>query len=46
MGYCPQPYALLKTLNAYEHLSIFARIRGIPKENIQQEVEKWIDRLR
>ncbi|XP_058807217.1 retinal-specific phospholipid-transporting ATPase ABCA4-like [Phymastichus coffea] len=45
MGYCPQNEALIKTLNAYDHLYLFARLRGVADRKIDREVAKWIDRL-
>ena len=45
MGYCPQNDALIKSLNAYDHLRLFARLRGIPEDQVEREVKEWIDRL-
>ncbi|XP_018365508.1 PREDICTED: retinal-specific ATP-binding cassette transporter-like [Trachymyrmex cornetzi] len=45
MGYCPQTDALIPSLNAFDHLRLFARLRGIPKVNVELEVNKWINRL-
>lgn len=45
LGYCPQTDALIDNLNSLEHLYLFARIRGIPEDRIESEVNKWIDRL-
>ncbi|EFN83263.1 ATP-binding cassette sub-family A member 3 [Harpegnathos saltator] len=45
MGYCPQTDALIPSLNAFDHLRLFARLRGIPKLNVELEVNKWINRL-
>lgn len=45
MGYCPQTSALINSLNARDHLRLFAMIRGVPKEQVHLEVEKWINRL-
>ncbi|XP_014231053.1 ATP-binding cassette sub-family A member 3-like isoform X1 [Trichogramma pretiosum] len=45
MGYCPQNDAIVKCLNAYDHLRLFARLRGIPESQVENEVKKWIDRL-
>ncbi|XP_011706067.1 PREDICTED: ATP-binding cassette sub-family A member 3-like, partial [Wasmannia auropunctata] len=33
MGYCPQTDALIPSLNSFDHLRLFARLRGIPKSN-------------
>ncbi|KAF7990499.1 hypothetical protein HCN44_000304 [Aphidius gifuensis] len=45
MGYCPQHDALIETLNAWDHLYLFARLRGIPESQIKSSVEGWIKRL-
>lgn len=45
MGYCPQTNALINSLNAFDHLRLFAKLRGIPPEKVDLEVNKWIDRL-
>lgn len=45
MGYCPQTNALLNSLNAFDHLRLFALLRGIPKSKVDLEVNKWINRL-
>ena len=45
MGYCPQQDAIIDKLNAWEHLYLFARLRGIPRMEVQAAVEKWILKL-
>lgn len=45
MGYCPQTDALIPSLNTFDHLRLIARLRGIPKSNVELEVNKWINRL-
>ncbi|XP_076173170.1 ATP-binding cassette sub-family A member 17 isoform X2 [Ptiloglossa arizonensis] len=45
MGYCPQTDALLSSLNSFDHLRLFALLRGIPKSKVDLEVNKWINRL-
>lgn len=45
MGYCPQTDALLNSLNSFDHLRLFALLRGIPKSKVDLEVNKWINRL-
>ncbi|XP_015178503.1 PREDICTED: ATP-binding cassette sub-family A member 1-like [Polistes dominula] len=45
MGYCPQTDALINSLNSFDHLRLFARLRGIPPNKIDLEVNKWIVRL-
>ncbi|XP_046465259.1 phospholipid-transporting ATPase ABCA3 isoform X1 [Neodiprion pinetum] len=46
IGYCPQINALIPSFNAYEHLLLFARLRGVPKAEVDSEVQLWIDKLR
>ncbi|KAI4504278.1 hypothetical protein M0802_000749 [Mischocyttarus mexicanus] len=45
MGYCPQTDALISSLNSFDHLRLFARLRGIPPDKVDSEVNKWIVRL-
>ncbi|XP_076395704.1 phospholipid-transporting ATPase ABCA3 isoform X2 [Megachile rotundata] len=45
MGYCPQTDALLNSLNSFDHLRLFALLRGIPRSKVDLEVNKWINRL-
>ncbi|XP_076238688.1 ATP-binding cassette sub-family A member 17 isoform X2 [Calliopsis andreniformis] len=45
MGYCPQTDALLNSLNSFDHLRLFALLRGISKSKVDLEVNKWINRL-
>ncbi|XP_044010322.1 ATP-binding cassette sub-family A member 17-like [Aphidius gifuensis] len=45
MGYCPQHDALIEPLNAWDHLYLFARLRGIPESQIKLSVEGWIKQL-
>ncbi|XP_076762980.1 ATP-binding cassette sub-family A member 17 [Xylocopa sonorina] len=45
MGYCPQTDALLTSLNSFDHLRLFATLRGIPRSKVDLEVNKWINRL-
>lgn len=45
MGYCPQNDALITSLNSYDHLRLFARLRGIPENKIEHEIQLWIQRL-
>ncbi|XP_065191638.1 phospholipid-transporting ATPase ABCA3-like [Sycon ciliatum] len=53
IGYCPQFDALCEKLTAYELLTMYARLRGIPEERIsplvdnavkQLNLTKWADR--
>ena len=45
LGYCPQFDALIDTLTAREHLVLFARIKGVPEEIMDDYVEHLILRL-
>jgi ATP-binding cassette subfamily A (ABC1) protein 3 len=45
LGYCPQFDALIDTLTAREHLTLFARIKGVPEEIIVDYVEHLIIKL-
>ncbi|XP_017876215.1 ABC transporter A family member 1-like [Ceratina calcarata] len=45
MGYCPQTNAMLNSLNSFDHLRLFAMLRGIPRCKVDLEVNKWINRL-
>lgn len=40
MGYCPQFDALLENLTAKEHLNLYAAIKGIPSNMIDELVQK------
>ncbi|XP_043460752.1 phospholipid-transporting ATPase ABCA1-like [Leptopilina heterotoma] len=46
MGYCPQNSALLESLNSEDHLELFALLRGVPRDQVKSEVDKWIKRLK
>jgi len=45
IGYCPQFDALIGTLTAREHLELFARIKGVPKESLKSYVDTLLERL-
>ncbi|KAL7306042.1 hypothetical protein TKK_0001506 [Trichogramma kaykai] len=45
LAYCPQNNAHIDSLNAHDHLRLFARLRGIPENNIDAEVKKCIEKL-
>ncbi|XP_046753811.1 phospholipid-transporting ATPase ABCA7-like [Diprion similis] len=45
MGYCPQTDALIPCLNAVEQLTLFAHLRGVPKQQVESEVCSWINKL-
>lgn len=42
VGYCPQFNAISGPLNCKEHLDLYARIKGIPKELIAAMTEKML----
>ena len=42
IGYCPQFDALLDLLTAEETLQLFARLRGVPKRNLDRHVTRLI----
>lgn len=43
IGYCPQNDGLIDFLTGRQSLCLFAAIRGIPYENIRDEVDRWLD---
>jgi len=45
VGYCPQFDALIDNLTGREHLCLFARIKGIPKTQLYEYVQKIIEKL-
>ncbi|XP_025412978.1 ABC transporter A family member 1-like isoform X2 [Sipha flava] len=45
IGYCPQHDALWSSLTIREHLNIYATIRGITKNQIQNIIDKYIEGL-
>uniref|UniRef100_A0A0C9RSV5 ABCA3_2 protein n=1 Tax=Fopius arisanus TaxID=64838 RepID=A0A0C9RSV5_9HYME len=45
MGYCPQQDAIIDTLNTWDHLYLFARLRGVPANQVHDTVKKWIGKL-
>ena len=45
IGYCPQFDALLDRLTGREHLTLFARLRGIPEAHIKGVVDRQVERL-
>uniref|UniRef100_A0A4W3GUN1 ATP-binding cassette sub-family A member 1-like n=1 Tax=Callorhinchus milii TaxID=7868 RepID=A0A4W3GUN1_CALMI len=45
MGYCPQFDAINDLLNGREHLELYARLRGIPEEEVQKVAEWGIQKL-
>lgn len=45
IGYCPQVRGLNDFMTGRQHLLLYAALRGIPYENLIDEVNKWIDLL-
>lgn len=45
IGYCPQQTILIDSLNAWDHLYLFARLRGIPSDRISEIVKTLINML-
>ncbi|CAL1171712.1 unnamed protein product, partial [Cladocopium goreaui] len=45
IGYCPQFDALIGTLTAREHLTLFARIKGMPESRLHEYVDSLLDQL-
>ncbi len=43
LGYCPQFDALLELLTVREHLELYARIKGVPKDDVAATVETQLD---
>ena len=41
IGYCPQFDALIGTLTAREHLTLFARIKGMPEEEVHSYAPRF-----
>lgn len=46
MGYCPQANALWPVVTVKEHLELFARIRGIPWNEVNRVVDHYMTALR
>lgn len=42
IGYCPQFDSIIEVLTGKEMLTLFARLRGVPKDVESLEVEKWV----
>ena len=40
MGYCPQVDALWPTVTLEEHLELFARIRGVPWDEVKRVIDQ------
>ncbi|KAL9700794.1 hypothetical protein quinque_004235 [Culex quinquefasciatus] len=46
LGLCPQHNVLFDEITVSEHLRFFARLKGVPKAHLNEEVEKYIAMLR
>ena len=42
IGFCPQHDVLYPTLTPRDHFELFARLRGVPSDKRDAEVEKWL----
>ncbi|XP_014228722.1 ATP-binding cassette sub-family A member 17-like [Trichogramma pretiosum] len=42
VGYCPASSFLLDSLSAREHLELFARLRAVPADLVDSEVQFWL----
>jgi len=45
IGYCPQFDAISELLTGREHLTLYAHIKGIPKDRINDLVEEMLDHM-
>ncbi len=43
VGYCPQFDSIIDVLTGTEMLRLFGRLRGLPKEVLEGEIEHWIN---
>ena len=43
MGYCPQFDALLDTMTGRETLRMYARLRGVPSDHIENVINSLVD---
>ena len=43
MGYCPQFDALLDTMTGRETLRMYARLRGVPSDHIENVIDSLVD---
>lgn len=46
IGFCPQHDILFDNLTVYEHLKMFATIKGVPWHRHDHEIQSLIDKLR
>lgn len=44
LGYCPQFDGIIGVLSGKNMLGLFARLRGIPSNLVDQEAEMWLQR--
>ena len=42
LGYCPQFDALWDKLTAREHLQLYGRVKGVPKDKMDEEVSGMV----
>jgi ATP-binding cassette subfamily A (ABC1) protein 3 len=45
IGYCPQFDAISELLTGREHLELYAHIKGIPKEKIEEQVDYMLENM-
>lgn len=45
LGFCPQFDVLFESLSVREHLWLFGQLKGLEGENLQNEIESFIDKL-
>eukprot|EP01043_Picozoa_sp_COSAG02_P054221 COSAG02_NODE_6106_length_3793_cov_2.481244_1_plen_788_part_00 len=45
LGVCPQHDILFDDLTVFEHIRLFASIKGVARSQIQEQAEKWLTNL-
>jgi len=45
LGVCPQHDVLFRVMTVFEHLQLFARIKGIPEDRINFEIDKILQEV-
>lgn len=45
LGFCPQHNIIFDYLTVHEHLYFFCNLKGLPRKEIQNEIEKYISLL-
>jgi ATP-binding cassette subfamily A (ABC1) protein 3 len=45
IGYCPQFDAIIGSLSGREMLTLFCHLRGVPFDETNNEVNKWLHKL-